>query len=95
MIVSRESMTDFPDSYLWAGGDWEKLTDNVDPFPEVTAARRIDFEFERRDGLQVHGRVSLPVGYVEGQKVGVAAANRVAWKKSKAGSQKLWKDVSP
>lgn len=32
--------------------------------------------------------------YAEGQKVGVAAGNRAAWKKSKAGSQKLWKDVS-
>ena len=70
MIVSRESATDFPDSYLWSGGDsMENLTDNVDPFPAVTAARRIDFEFERRDGLTVQGRVSLPVGFVEGQKV--------------------------
>ena len=69
MIVSRESMTDFPDSYLWEDGEWENLTNNVDPFPEVTAARRIDFEFERRDGLKVHGRVSLPTSYVEGQRV--------------------------
>jgi len=69
MIVSRESMTDFPDSYLWEGGDWQNLTNNVDPFPEVTAARRIDFEFERRDGLRVQGRVSLPTNYVEGQRV--------------------------
>ena len=69
MIVSRESMTDFPDSFLWEGGSWENLTNNVDPFPEVTAAQRMDFEFERRDGLKVHGRVSLPVGYVEGEKV--------------------------
>jgi dipeptidyl aminopeptidase/acylaminoacyl peptidase len=69
MIVSRESMTDFPDSYLVEGGQWQNLTNNVDPFPEVTAARRIDFEFERRDGLLVHGRVSLPVDYVEGEKV--------------------------
>ncbi len=69
LIVSRESMTDFPDSYLWENGRWENLTNNVDPFPEVTAVRRIDFEFERRDGLKVHGRVSLPVGYMEGEKV--------------------------
>lgn len=69
MIVSRESMTDFPDSFLWEDGRWEKLTNNVDPFPEVTAAQRIDFEFERRDGLKVHGRVSLPVDYVEGERV--------------------------
>ncbi|SVA46246.1 uncharacterized protein METZ01_LOCUS99100 [marine metagenome] len=70
MIVSRESMTDFPDSYLWStGGSLENLTQNVDPFPAVTAARRIDFNFERRDGLEVQGRVSLPVDYQDGQKV--------------------------
>ena len=69
MIVSRESMTDFPDSYLWDDGRWENLTNNVDPFPEVTGARRIDFDFERRDGLGVQGRVSLPVDFVDGQKV--------------------------
>ena len=70
MIVSRESVTDFPDSYLWsAGGSLEQLTQNVDPFPAVTTARRIDFDFERRDGLTVQGRVSLPVGYQDGQEV--------------------------
>jgi dipeptidyl aminopeptidase/acylaminoacyl peptidase len=69
MIVSRESKTDFPDSYLWSGGSWENLTANVDPFPEITAARRLDFEFTRRDGLTVQGRVSLPVGYRDGDRV--------------------------
>ena len=69
MIVSRESVTDFPDSYLWQDGSWQSLTNNVDPFPAVTAASRIDFEFERQDGLLVQGRVSLPIDYVEGTKV--------------------------
>jgi dipeptidyl aminopeptidase/acylaminoacyl peptidase len=70
MIVSRESKTDFPDSYLWTGSsEFENLTNNVDPFPEITAAQRIDFEFARRDGLKVQGRVSLPVGYQEGDQV--------------------------
>jgi dipeptidyl aminopeptidase/acylaminoacyl peptidase len=69
LIVSRESVTDFPDSYLWEDGRWENLTENVDPFPDVTAARRIDFDFQRRDGLEVQGRVSLPVDYVDGQRV--------------------------
>lgn len=70
MIVSRESKTDFPDSYLWSDGSFERnLTENVDPFPEITAARRIDFEFTRRDGLTVQGRVSLPVGYRDGDRV--------------------------
>ncbi len=70
MIVSRESVTDFPDSYLWsADGSLEQLTQNADPFPAVTAARRIDFDFKRQDGLTVQGRVSLPVGYQDGDKV--------------------------
>jgi len=68
MIASRESVTDFPDSFLWTrdGGFGDNLTNNVDPFPEVTAARRVDFEFERRDGLKVQGRVSMPVGWEDG-----------------------------
>jgi Mg-chelatase subunit ChlD len=32
--------------------------------------------------------------YAEGDKVGVATANRVAWEKSKAGSDKMWKDIA-
>ncbi len=68
MVASRESVDDFPDSYLWSSSDgWgENLTNNVDPFPEVTAVTRIDFDFERRDGLKVQGRVSMPVGWEEG-----------------------------
>lgn len=67
MIVSRESVTDFPDSYLWSNGEWgENLTGNTDPFPEITAARRIDFDFELPDGTVAQGRVSMPVGWREG-----------------------------
>ncbi|MEK9500828.1 prolyl oligopeptidase family serine peptidase [Gemmatimonadota bacterium DH-20] len=71
MIVSRESKSDFPDSFLWSmdGGWGDNLTENVDPFPEITAARRLDFSFTRTDGLEVQGRVSLPVGYREGDRV--------------------------
>ncbi|HSR41809.1 MAG TPA: prolyl oligopeptidase family serine peptidase, partial [Longimicrobiales bacterium] len=68
MIVSRESKTDFPDSFLWTrdGGIGPNLTNNVDPFPDVTAAERIDFGFTRRDGVEVRGRVSMPVGWEQG-----------------------------
>ena len=70
MIVSRETKAAPPDSYLWtADGAWENLTQNVDPYPEITAARRIDFDFTRRDGLLVQGRVSLPTDYRPGQRV--------------------------
>lgn len=70
LVVSRESSSVYPDSYVWSeGGGFENLTNNRDPFPEITAARRIDFEFERRDGVRIQARVSLPVDYREGQKV--------------------------
>ncbi|MEX2465323.1 MAG: prolyl oligopeptidase family serine peptidase [Gemmatimonadota bacterium] len=69
MVVSRESVSEFPNSYLWENGSWgPNLTNNVDPFPEITAARRIDFSFERRDGLEVQGRVSMPVDWREGDE---------------------------
>jgi dipeptidyl aminopeptidase/acylaminoacyl peptidase len=45
------------------------LTNNVDPYPEITAARRIDYEFERRDGVKIRGWLSLPLDYVEGTRV--------------------------
>ncbi len=70
MTASRESATRFPDSWLWEEGRWvENLTRNEDPFPELTAARRIDFSFTRRDGLEVQARVSLPPDYQEGTRV--------------------------
>jgi len=69
LVVRRESVHDFPDSFLWSAGAFENLTHNVDPFPEITASKRVDFTYERRDGLEVRGRISLPVDYVEGTKV--------------------------
>ncbi|HEU4631651.1 MAG TPA: prolyl oligopeptidase family serine peptidase [Gemmatimonadaceae bacterium] len=70
MIVSREATDVFPDSYLWTpGAQPVNLTHNRNPFPELAAAKRIDFSFTRRDGLEVQGRVTLPVGYHEGDRV--------------------------
>ncbi len=70
LLVSRESKTVFPDGYLWTrGGGVAKLTNNRDPFPEITGARRVDFDFTRRDGVVVRARISLPVGYREGSRV--------------------------
>jgi hypothetical protein len=61
MIVSREGRALFPDSYLWQPGtDLVNLTRNKDPFPELAAAKRMDFSFKRQDGLEVQGNISLP-----------------------------------
>jgi dipeptidyl aminopeptidase/acylaminoacyl peptidase len=70
IVVSRESMTSFPDSFLWSkAGGAEKLTQNRDPYPDLTACKRVDFSFTRADGLTVHARISLPTNYREGTRV--------------------------
>jgi len=68
LIVERESQRTFPDSWEWTrgGGFAQQLTDNVDPFPEVTGVVRRDFEFTRRDGLTIQSRISMPVGWQDG-----------------------------
>lgn len=71
LIVNRESKTMVPDSYLWTKGSTslENLTHNKDPYPEITKAQRVDFEFTRRDGLTVQARISLPLNYQPGTRV--------------------------
>ncbi len=70
MIVSREMSSVVPDSYLWTvDGTWENLTRNVDPYPELASVQRVDFDFTRRDGLTVQGRLSLPTEYRAGERV--------------------------
>lgn len=70
MIISREASDKFPNCYLWnKDGQKVKLTDNRDPFPEYGASKRLNFTFTRRDGLEIQGRISLPVDYKKGSKV--------------------------
>lgn len=70
LIISRESATAFPDSYLWKkDGALTKLTSNRDPFPEFAGCKREYFEFTRRDGLKIQGHISLPIDYKPGTRV--------------------------
>jgi dipeptidyl aminopeptidase/acylaminoacyl peptidase len=71
LIVSRESKTMVPDSYLWTRTtrQMENLTNNKDPYPEITRAERVDYSFTRGDGVKVHGRISLPLNYRQGTRV--------------------------
>ncbi len=70
LIISRESSTVFPDSFLWKkDGTLTKLTDNRNPFPEFAGCQREYFEFTRRDGLKIQGYISLPTGYQTGSRV--------------------------
>jgi dipeptidyl aminopeptidase/acylaminoacyl peptidase len=71
LIVQRQGKAMHPDSYLWTKGSaqLENLTKNTDPYPEITNAQRVDFDFTRRDGVKVQGRISLPVNYQPGTRV--------------------------
>ncbi len=70
MIISRESKTVFPDSWLWTrDGSLTNLTNNRNPYPEFTDSRREYFEFTRRDGLKIRGRISLPPDYQPGTRI--------------------------
>ena len=70
MIISRESKTVFPDSWLWMkDGSLTNLTNNRNPYPEFSNSKRKDFEFTRRDGLKIRGSISLPPDYEKGARV--------------------------
>lgn len=70
MIISRESGTEYPNSFIWKNdGTLEKLTSNQDPYPELSTGKKVDFEFTRRDGLAIQARIALPPGYKEGTRL--------------------------
>ncbi len=70
LIISRESPTVFPDSFLWKkDGSLTKLTNNKNPFPEFAGCKREYFEFTRRDGLKIQGNISLPSDFQPGNNV--------------------------
>ena len=70
MIINREAKTVFPDSWLWTKeGSLTNLTSNKNPYPEFADCRREDFEFTRRDGLKIRGRISLPPDYQPGTRI--------------------------
>ena len=70
LIISRESSTVFPDSWLWkTDGSLTNLTNNKNPYPEFADCRRENFTFTRRDGLEIHGRITLPPDYQPGSRV--------------------------
>ncbi len=70
-IVSRESPTMVPDSYLYdaKGTTPVKLTNNVDFAPEVTQAIRKRLWATRPDGVKFEIDVTLPADYKEGTKL--------------------------
>jgi dipeptidyl aminopeptidase/acylaminoacyl peptidase len=70
-VVSRESRTQVPDSYLGGGGsgDYKKLTDNKDYTPEFTAAVRKRIPVTRADGYHFMVNLTLPKDYQPGTRL--------------------------
>jgi dipeptidyl aminopeptidase/acylaminoacyl peptidase len=70
LVISGESRSQYPESYLWTrGGSRKRLTQNRNPFPQLEGCRREAFEFTRRDGLKIQATIALPPGYREGERV--------------------------
>jgi len=70
-VVSRESRTQVPDSYLRDGGSgqYTKLTDNKDYTPEFTAAVRKRIPITRADGYHFMVNLTLPQNYQPGTRL--------------------------
>ena len=62
LILSRESKTTIPDSWLLAtkNGKLTQLTQNIDPAPGVTGAKRLRLTVTRVDGFGIWVNVSVP-----------------------------------
>jgi dipeptidyl aminopeptidase/acylaminoacyl peptidase len=70
LIVTRESPTTVPDSYLRdADGTLKRLTNNKDYTPAVTLAQRRRVEVTRADGFKFKVDVTLPQSWKQGDKL--------------------------
>ena len=69
LVVSRESATEVPQSYLRDHARLTQLTQNQDATPDLTAAPKESFIVERPDGFKFKVNVSLPPGYQPGTKL--------------------------
>jgi dipeptidyl aminopeptidase/acylaminoacyl peptidase len=70
LVVSRESATTVPDSYLRdAAGHLTKLTNNKDYNPDITHAPTRIMDIPRPDGFKLRVKVTLPPDYKAGTRL--------------------------
>lgn len=71
LMLARESATMVPDSWLLdrSSGELRQLTQNVDPHPAVTNARRERVTVTRPDGIRFKVDVTLPPDWQEGERL--------------------------
>ncbi|MCH8145436.1 MAG: S9 family peptidase [Gemmatimonadetes bacterium] len=65
LIVSRERLTEVPDSYFRdvSSGELRQLTQNTDYTPSLTNAQRRRYNIKRVDGLEIAVNVTLPADW--------------------------------
>jgi dipeptidyl aminopeptidase/acylaminoacyl peptidase len=71
IVTERESRTEPMNVFVvdLKSGDRTKLTDFVDPSPELTALRKELIKYQRSDGVPLSGTLYLPPGYKAGTKL--------------------------
>jgi dipeptidyl aminopeptidase/acylaminoacyl peptidase len=70
LIISRESPTQVPDSYVReANGELRRITNNRDYNPEITNAQRRRYTVSRADGFTFKVDVTLPADYRAGTRL--------------------------
>lgn len=62
VVVTRETPTDVPNGFVreLASGSERQLTENLDPTPALTSARRVHHRVRRPDGIGFNLQVTLP-----------------------------------
>ncbi|HSR42261.1 MAG TPA: prolyl oligopeptidase family serine peptidase, partial [Longimicrobiales bacterium] len=70
LVLSRQSPERVPDYFVrrLEGGDEVRLTENRNPAPDITGARREAIWATRADGLRFKVEIVLPVGHSEGER---------------------------
>lgn len=63
LLVVRESETEPPNLYRVTGTSYQPITHLDSPYPELEGVSRRVVEYDRQDGVRLHGTLYLPVGY--------------------------------
>jgi dipeptidyl aminopeptidase/acylaminoacyl peptidase len=69
LVVSRESSTEVPQSFLREGASLTRLTSNVDHTPDLTHAEKHRITITRPDGFKLLVSVMLPPGHRPGTRL--------------------------
>ena len=71
IAVRSESKTIPPNYHLidLKTGEWKKISDNKNPYPEITDLKVELITYTRKDGIPLSGTLYLPASYQEGERL--------------------------